>query len=214
MVPTAKPHAGSGWSPSVSASHACIRGTTTASMCSPVSRWGRSVRRLAIASRGTSQTPDVPDDTAARLSRVRSRIVRQTSLVTVAYLAATAVLTALWGRARPLVAGDRHRARRLVRRPDVAAAPHAAGAAVVGDARLAPARAPPDPLQRSAGAGDRRRRLAIDSGGERGQGAAVPGAAEYLPEPTTERRRAVGVPAASTTWRTCCSSQASLPTGT
>jgi membrane-associated phospholipid phosphatase len=43
----------------------------------------------------------VPEAGAAGLARVPSRIVRQTSLVTVAYLAATAVLTVLWGRAVP-----------------------------------------------------------------------------------------------------------------
>ena len=43
----------------------------------------------------------MPEATAAGLARVPSRIVRQTSLVTVAYLAATAALTVLWGRAVP-----------------------------------------------------------------------------------------------------------------
>ena len=43
----------------------------------------------------------MPDAPAAEPARVPSRIVRQTSLVTVAYLSATAVLTVLWGRAVP-----------------------------------------------------------------------------------------------------------------
>jgi membrane-associated phospholipid phosphatase len=43
----------------------------------------------------------VPEAISAGLTRVPSRIVRQTSLVTAAYLAATAVLIVLWGRAIP-----------------------------------------------------------------------------------------------------------------
>ena len=43
----------------------------------------------------------MPEAPAAGPARVPSRIVRQTSLVTVAYLSATAVLTVLWGRAVP-----------------------------------------------------------------------------------------------------------------
>jgi len=41
----------------------------------------------------------VSETTAEGLARIPIRIVRQTSLVTVAYLAATAMLTVLWGRA-------------------------------------------------------------------------------------------------------------------
>ena len=43
----------------------------------------------------------MPEATAARPALVPSRIVRQTSLLTVAYLATTALLTTLWGRAIP-----------------------------------------------------------------------------------------------------------------
>src|SRR6476646_11640523 len=99
MRPATRRHAGSDWSPSVSALLACIRATTTASTCSPGSRLGRSAQRWAIASRDAHQTPDVSEATAAGLARVPSRIVRQTSLVTAAYLAATAVLIVLLGRA-------------------------------------------------------------------------------------------------------------------